>query len=589
MWDESSTFEVEVSDVSPAVAALLTSSPVDDGDQRLQLKRWSTKAGLTTEDDLEKAVVDITDRKDPADVSRVARQVVRMMDHESASELVQRRCLRVIRLLSVLNPDPESDDLHQDISSAVADVAAEEVVELMKNNPDDQNLNELGVMALLDMTFTETGRLKILQAGGDRALANVLNRFNSHEVIRYHALQTLSNLSYGDEDNKNHIREAGGIDAIIMCMSMNRDHLESQVQAMRAIRNLSFRAAQNQEYAGSKGAVQAIIRAALLFPEAETAQGEVCAALANMSMLAIRNRKLIVDLGGVQTVLRAMRRFSGEHTFQEWGASVLGHLAEESEEVREMIGDEEGIDVIVKGMIQHKQVPKVLEKGSVALKNLLKCDINRDKIYYCGGLDDLLELLKSVVKNHRACIAVLESLSAAVKDMPDNRTAVGAYGGARHMIMALKTHPRNMDVQISGMAALLALIKDDHSNQRMALTSGLRNVVMIAMKNFPSHTEIRRLGVALIGQLGPVNPPGVDIDFVEEEFIRRSLDGQPRNTDVSSLQSGGRRPTREMNMRRSTSMKDTSSIELSENKGRLLLLNRLRWNRARGSTRPNRA
>lgn len=307
---------------------------------------------------------------------------------------------------------------------------------------------------------------QVIKYDGISALSKAMNRYPRENTMLYSSMVLLSNLMFGNDDNKVQICHDVGLQVIqvlrlhfsdpklfkaalravgnmtfideniyfvvtngatkciVAGMTANEDNLELQQVAIEVIGNMG---SYSEDDPGLRGRIQRGEQASvydIIVVEGgakrilDTIQNSDEAslmmsgleALSNLSSSAVVVDKL-VHMGIVPVVFEAMTKYDWDEDLVEKAMRLVAILTYSSDAVK-VIEECDGVQVILAAMEAHEDQAEFLANGAAALKNLAAVESLREEIGKLGGVPTMLQLWE---KNLRSLLFLQEATTLFIR------------------------------------------------------------------------------------------------------------------------------------------------------------------------------
>lgn len=351
---------------------------------------------------------------------------------------------------------------------------------------------------LRNLTQSSESRKTIFESGGIEAIVETMNARPWDSRCNSHAALVLSNLAFGNQEIKEAVGTGGGLEAIATSMRSHGDYQPMQARGSLALRNLCYNSDPNQAIAGDHGAVEALLEAIKGYMDDREVVHQSCIALTNMSNLSEKNRTRIVDANGAKTVLDLMKKYKQSATVNDDSISIIRNICVNHTSAQVEIGRHGGVADIISAMRMFRRDIRMIEKATAALRYLCFTEENRAKVGECGGMETIVDALKTTIAKDSAVENSLLAIGNATFESPDNKAIVGRCGGIQTIVEAVEQHRLSETIQEHGCRVLRNLADGFEFNRRLQIEGGAINTAVFAMMGYPDNAAVQEQGLAML-------------------------------------------------------------------------------------------
>lgn len=258
------------------------------------------------------------------------------VDSESRHMIVSQGGLML--LVNAMNSNREDVDLAEGALSSLLNLSSdtdeqllsesnviENVIEVMRSNPDVSIVQEKGLGVLQNLSMRGSERKKeIARLGGIKILVEAIRSFMGEPNVLERAFTAMWSLALLDSNQKA-IGKAGGVELLVNGMMAQLDSPGVQKQACGCLSTLSTDSRNNSKIREADG-VDAIVYAIWAHFDSEVVLSEACRALSSVIVDMHTNEVIIAQEGEVNAVISAMRCYPRSAKLQENACVALQNL-----------------------------------------------------------------------------------------------------------------------------------------------------------------------------------------------------------------------------------------------------------------------
>lgn len=284
----------------------------------------------------------------------------------------------------------------------------------------------------------------------------------------------LSNLAVND-DNKKLIMEMNGLEPLIQQMqSLN---VEVQCNAVGCMTNLATHE-DNKIKIAMSGALVPLTK--LATSKDIRVQRNATGALLNMTHLN-ENRAALVQAGAIPVLVSLLS--STDSDVQYYCATALSNIAVDPENRELFSNTEPQIVSNFVNLVKNSSSPRVRCQAVLALRNLASDPSYQEEVVRCGGLVQLLDLLKS---EQEALVVAAAACLRNVSIHQSNETEIVKTGFLKPLVDLLGKFD-NEEIDCHTVSTLRNLAAPSDSNKRAIVEAG---VVQKCKKNILTASEV---------------------------------------------------------------------------------------------------
>ena len=258
------------------------------------------------------------------------------VDGESRQMIVSQGGLML--LVNAMNSNREDVDLAESVLSSLLNLSSdtdeqllsdsnviENVIEVMRSNPDVSIVQEKGLGVLQNLSMRGSERKKeIARLGGIKVLVEAIGSFMGESNVLERAFTAMWSLALLDSNQKA-IGKAGGVELLVNGMMAQLDSPSVQKQACGCLCTLSTDSGNNSKIREADG-VDAIVYAIWAHFDSEAVLTEACRALSSVVVDMHTSEVIIAQEGEVNAVISAMRCYPRSAKLQENACVALRNL-----------------------------------------------------------------------------------------------------------------------------------------------------------------------------------------------------------------------------------------------------------------------
>jgi len=453
----------------------------------------------------------------------------------------------------------------QQQASDIGRLLGPSVVEVMRNNPENEELIEectciLYLLSILDPSFKK-GVARLFKAMEDhrenvaiqRAACAAIRRVISKNqdaiprivpsvsvILRSmtehpanakflcSALEVLAIIASHPPAKAIFVYRDGALNQVLQAMKNFPNELAVQATALRTLSNLSY--GSGEDILSSFGLViTPLIRAMKRHIMHNKVQLYGCCTL---HYIANTYRREISEAWGVMTILSAMKEYYHDIMLQEQGCAALSIIMDEKidDDINAFMKNE-GLTYVLESMNQSPQNIEI-QKYGLRILNCLKTKDNYELMLSGGGLDLILSDMNSFDYQVDIAMQCCEILKNFTRMSLDFQRAVSAKGGIGLVLSTMRRHVNSHSVQDCGFACMRNICL--HQDNRLTVEGdGGITTLLTHMAIYLEDAAIQAYGCDALGRLATETQNQITIsgdNGIGE--VLRSMKEHPRHPGV---------------------------------------------------------
>ncbi|KAI0558077.1 Aardvark Armadillo repeat containing protein [Gracilaria domingensis] len=352
--------------------------------------------------------------------------------------------------------------------------------------------------ALRGFTQDEERRKEIFEGKGLEAIIATMNKSTDNPRVLSHAALLLSNLAFGNSQIKDATGAMGGITAICNGMLTHLNHQGMQARGSLALRNLSYNSELNHKISGENGAAEALIKTIEAYPNDREVVHQSCVALVNLSNINEENRRRITRAKGAPLLVKMMQMHPESMTVNDDCVSIIRNISVGNIEGQFEVGNCGGVALVCQVMRKFEKRGQLAGKACAAIRYLSFLAENRDRVCAEGGIEAIVNILKSHIADPKLVEHALLAIGNATFEHDENKTKIGRCGGIVEIIKVLEQYRLNAGIQEHGCRVLRNLADNCEFNSALAAENGAIYGGTLALMGFPENASVQEQACAML-------------------------------------------------------------------------------------------
>ncbi|GBG30413.1 Vacuolar protein 8 [Hondaea fermentalgiana] len=343
---------------------------------------------------------------------------------------------------------------------------------------------------------------QIAELGGIEAIILIMLKFIEHVIVVEKCAALLANLCYQCAENVDQVMHYNGVSAVSQAMARYPKESLLLYSSMVLLSNLMFGNDENKLVIGREVGLQVIQVVRTHFKDAKLFKAAL-RAIGNMTFLD-ENILLVVTNGATKCIVAGMSANEDNLELQQLSIEVIGNLGSYSEDdpkqrgriqrgeqtsVYDIILVEGGAKRILE-TIAHSEEASLMMSGLEALSNLSSSPVVVDKLVNMGIVPVVFEAMskydwdEDLVEKAMRLVAILTYSSDAIKVIEES-------DGVQVILAAMEAHEDQAEFLANGAAALKNLAAVESLREEIGKLGGVPTILSLWEKNMRSLTFLQ--------------------------------------------------------------------------------------------------